>query len=140
MSLRNIELLPSTQGTVYGVVGPEISCTQNSKSVSSLFTIMMNTNNFHGRIYVEGTIAVEPGANDWFTIPIPNLSTEYIEFPYENANVVGGTSTYGFSFKGNFTWIRVRVERSYLNLENMSPQLVRAYGYIDQILLNISGP
>lgn len=138
MSVSNVQLLPSTQGVI-SVTGTPVRGAGSTRSVGSLYTVVMTANNLQGRVYIEGSIASSPTVDDWFTIVMPNVDSPYVEFPYEAGNTVGGVTTAGFTFKGNFTWIRARLDRDYLGLEDLSDIQLAAYGHIDQIMLNVGG-
>jgi hypothetical protein len=70
-------------------------------------TMAIQFNNFIGRVYIEGTIELEPTEADWF--PVWILQT----VPYKQYNVAKN-GTEAFAFRGNFVHVRFRKERSYL--------------------------
>lgn len=138
MSDSNVQLLPSTQGVV-NITGTPVRGAGSTRSVGSLYTVVMTANNLQGRVYIEGSIASSPTVDDWFVIVMPNIDTPYVEFPYAEGNTVGGVTTAGFTFKGNFTWIRARLDRDYLGIYELSPLQLAAFGHLDQIMLNVGG-
>ncbi len=91
----------------------------------------MTASNFVGRIYIEGTLATNPQEEDWFAITFPDVTTAYIDYAQPS------TGVRGFNFKGSFAWIRARQDRDYLGLEGLTQNQLGAYGYIDNITLNM---
>lgn len=135
----NVTLLPSTQGVV-NVTGTPIRGAGSTRTVGSLYTVVVTANNLQGRVFIEGSIAAYPTEDDWFSIIMPDNDSPYIEFPFDGGNTVGNVTTVGFNFKGNFTWLRARLDRDYLGLENLtSPTELIPYGYVDNIVLNVGG-
>lgn len=138
MSSSNVILLPSTQGVV-SITGTPVRGAGSTRTVGSLYTVVITANNLQGRVYIEGSIASSPTPDDWFTIVMPGLNSPFVEFPYEEGNTSGGTTTAGFNFKGNFTWIRARLDRDYLGLDDLSDMELAPYGFVDNITLNVGG-
>lgn len=138
MSASNVTLLPSTQGEV-SVTGTPVRGSGSTRSVGSLYTVQIVANNLQGRVYIEGTLASNPTEDDWFVIVMPGVDATYVEFPYDGGLNVGGQTSVGFTFKGNFAWIRARLDRAYLGIDGLSSGALAAYGYLDEVVLNISG-
>jgi hypothetical protein len=113
--------------------GEPIRASGSTRSVGSLYTIAIHASGFLGRVYIEGTLAANPSAEDWFPIVMPGLETPYVEFPQKI------TEVRGFNFKGSFAWIRARMDRSYLGISPDYPaqQVSIDFGYIDKIILNM---
>jgi hypothetical protein len=135
MSLPNITLLSSTQGEV-SVTGSAKRASGSSRSVGSLYTVVITSLNLQGRVYIEGTLAASPTEYDWFAIPMPDSDTPYIEFPEILGGNTSGAQNVGFNFKGNLVWVRARLDREHMDLDGLSEQALAAYGYIDQIVMN----
>lgn len=81
-------------------------------------TVSTDLFNFVGRIYIEATISAAPQAEDWFPIQL-HSNTAYAQFPInarqlQGEGTHGDTVTVGWSFRGNFTFVRARVDRSYI--------------------------
>lgn len=102
-----------------------------------LHTVAMYVNNFTGRVFIEGSLSMDPGCSEWF--PIKVTGCDYVEFPLiqncPNSMFTGDTITTSFTFRSNILWLRVRVWRSYfLTQADMNdPQF--QYGSISQILV-----
>lgn len=84
-----------------------------------LHTISISVVNFTGRVYVEGSIEINPTEDDWFIIPIGD-ETSYIQFPINPNKPTGeyasggDTKTIGVNIKINTLWLRARLDRSYM--------------------------
>lgn len=131
MALTNVLLLQSTQGEV-SLSGSPVRASGSTRAVGSLYTVAIHALNFVGRVYIEGTLATSPEAEDWFPIVLPDVDTAYLEWTQPTNQI------HGFNFKGSFAWIRARMDRSHLGIDNISEQLLGSqYGYIDKIELNM---
>ena len=91
-----------------------------------LHTMSFHVSNFTGRIHLEATIVEQPTENDWFPIELTGL-TAYLQFTAE-------TNTKGSSFEGNFVYLRVRVDRSYLGAGSYD---VAAHGVLNKVVVLI---
>jgi len=91
-----------------------------------LHTMSFHVANFTGRIHLEATIVEQPTENDWFPIDLDNI-TPYLQFSAQ-------TVTKGTSFEGNFVYLRVKVDRSYLGAGSYD---VAQHGAIDKVVLLI---
>lgn len=131
MSFTRISLLESTQGKI-NVIGEPVS---GAKSIpGSPYTVAINALNFTGRVYIEGSIALDPNDEDWFPLTPEGSSLPYLYFERDNTQDTG-QKMIGFSFRGNLTWIRARQERDYLNFDALSPEQLARHGYINEIIL-----
>jgi hypothetical protein len=134
----SIPLLTDT-GNNWEVVGPSIKSDGWYSMRDGLHTIMVKTNNLRGRLIVEATLAADPNDVDWFPI---NLLTDasYIQFPINpnspagNQNNTGDTRTMAFTFIGKFSFVRARLDRSYLTNPGEYGQTA-VYGKIVEVLL-----
>lgn len=100
-------------------------------------TLSIHVVSFIGRLYVEGSLAEDPTDADWFAIKLPGQDYEYISYPRSTPNTDNGgeTSTLGFTFSMNLTWLRIRMDRSYLGI-TVPPSQYQAYGSVGKVLLN----
>jgi hypothetical protein len=65
-------------------------------------------------------------------------STDYIQFPADAGNLLGGgtngdTITKGYTFQGNFVYLRAKVDRTWID---PTPDLANV-GVLNKIQLNI---
>lgn len=97
-------------------------------STNALHTIAIYVSEFVGRVHVEASIANEPGENDWFPV------IRHIDYPRLIADFSRETSVIGLTFKGNYMWFRIRVERSHLYPPVEYP--ASEFGLVDKVLLN----
>ena len=74
-----------------------------------IHTIAISFNSFKGRVSVQGTLALTPTDADFFDIQIQG---GYKQFPISGTD--GFTGVEAYTITGNFTYLRVKVDRSYL--------------------------
>lgn len=93
-------------------------------STTGLHTIAFTMRSFVGRIYVQATLASNPTESDWFPIKFTESCKYYIEFTdtiiynpdtRDTVREVGTTGTFAESVTGNFTYLRVGIDRSYIS-------------------------
>ena len=81
-----------------------------------LHTIAISYNAYKGRIKVQGTLALEPTDSDYFDIQVqgglPASQGGYKQFPVSGTDGFSGVEAY--TIEGNFTYLRVKMDRSYL--------------------------
>ena len=81
-----------------------------------IHTIAISYNSFKGRVSVQGTLALTPTDADFFDIQIQGGLTAaaggYKQFPTSGTD--GFTGVEAYTITGNFTYLRVKVDRSYL--------------------------
>ena len=98
-----------------------------------IHTFAISYNGFKGRIYVQGTLALDPQETDWFNIQVPGGTTPanggYKQFPTSGTD--GYTSVEAYTVEGNFTYLRVVMDRSYF-----ATTYISTYGSIDYIRLS----
>jgi hypothetical protein len=95
-------------------------------NADGLHTMSFHVKSFTGRVYLEATIVDEPTESDWFNIGLTQ-EEDYYEFD-------GQTATVGTTFQGNFVYLRVLVDRSYLGDDEYS---VDQHGIFDKAVLLI---
>lgn len=79
-------------------------------------TVAADLLDFTGRIYIEASLVANPTENDWFAVKLVDMldHVQYPVDPNEPTDTHGDTGTFGWTFRGNYVWIRARVDRSYL--------------------------
>lgn len=81
-----------------------------------LHTIAVSYNAYKGRIKIQGTLALEPTDSDYFDIQVqgglPASQGGYKQFPVSGTDGFSGVEAY--TIEGNFTYLRVKMDRSYL--------------------------
>jgi len=98
-------------------------------------TIQVTYNQFVGRLRLQATLVLDPEDADWFDI-IPEASagrtwnaSGYVQF---NANDPANASE-AYNFTGNFTFIRVYMDRSYVGDGTTYDD---SYGQISRVILS----
>lgn len=137
MSNPSIVLLGDT-GNNLVVVGDPVRADAFTGDAGGLHTIYIQLSNFTGRLYLEATLATEPTDEDWFTINLTG-GTGYVEYPLiPNAptGTSGDTGSDAYSFIGNLTYVRARIDKSYVvPVPTTDPEKAQL-GSITKILLN----
>jgi hypothetical protein len=67
-----------------------------------LHTVQYTVSGFQGTIQMQGTLAVDPGADDWFTISNTELTST-------DDSGVYNTGSHIYNFTGNYVWVRAYV-------------------------------
>jgi len=128
----SVTLLGSTT-TQINVVGIQQKGAGYSNTIGCNHTVSISVINFIGRVYIQGSLASQPGPADWFSIPLVG-DTPFVQFPQNPAAPTGqgngDTGVVAFSFSGNYIWVRAVVDRSYLIPPPTDPSLVGAVRYI----------
>lgn len=112
-------------------------------STNGLHTFAFTLRNFIGRIYVQATLASTPEETDWFPIVFES-GKDYIEFTdtkiynpdtQQTIYSYGTTSTFSENVIGNFTYLRIGIDRSYISTD---PSLLQKQiaGKIEECLIN----
>ena len=79
-------------------------------------TIQIDLDGFIGRVEMQGTLAIDPTDDDWFTVELgtgnqsvdtTGLITEQNVTSVEYNEVTSNTKSYNFT--GNYVWIRAKV-------------------------------
>jgi len=104
-----------------------------SNTIGCNHTVSISVINFIGRVYIQGSLASQPGPMDWFPINLIG-DVPFVQFPQNPAAPTGqgngDTGVVAFSFSGNYIWLRAVVDRSYLIPPPTDPALVGAVRYI----------
>ncbi|WEM33286.1 hypothetical protein EJP02_225 [Escherichia phage EJP2] len=113
-------------------------------STTGLHTIAFTLRQFVGRIYVEATLSSNPEEADWFPIKFTESCRYYMEFTDtriydENRdNFIeesGATGTFAETLVGNFTYLRVGIERNYISIDPTEYQK-RKGGKLEEVQIN----
>lgn len=98
-------------------------------------TVQVTYAQYVGRVRIQCSLIVEPGANDWFDIVATTTSgtafnpNGYIQF---NANNPADGSE-AYTFQGNFAWVRI-----YMDREHVGDGVTHdpSYGAISRVVLS----
>lgn len=81
-----------------------------------IHTFAIAYNAFKGRVFVQGTLSLDPTEADWFNLQVPGGRTPdqggYKQFPTVGTEGFSGVEAY--TVEGNFTYLRVVLDRSTL--------------------------
>lgn len=137
---KNLTLLPNMSGKVSFEGEPVKAVGYYSDETNSrLNTISIHTLSFTGRIYLYGTLKVNPEKeSDWAIIPLSE-ETDYLE--YDNYGKVYANRENTFvNIYGSYTWLKVKMDREYLNciktpvpIDYRQPQRVGAENVGDHV-------
>lgn len=104
-----------------------------------LHSVAFYLQDFTGRVFIEGTLASEPvDGVDWFAIFLDGTNS-FIEYPLDLSNptgVNGDTMVDAFTFQGNFVYLRVRIDRSFVVPIPVTDPEKALLGSIGKVLLN----
>ena len=78
-------------------------------------------NNLTGRVYIEASLATNPKESNWFALNLSGVQP-YVQYPINPMQPTGGFGDTGidsYTFQGQFIWLRIRLDRSYLSLPNL---------------------
>jgi len=101
--------------TVQSITGDKFKGDGYYGRSDGLHTIQVNLAGFLGDVQLQGTLAVDPTADDWFTVrlgsgqtidttgKIFNAITSKLEYTDNE------TSSKTYNFTGNYVWIRVKI-------------------------------
>jgi len=65
-------------------------------------TVQYSVDGFIGSIDIQATLAINPGADDWFTLTGTNLTSADDSGTYN-------TGSFMYNFTGNYVWVRAYV-------------------------------
>ena len=136
MSKTSIVMLGNTAGQL-SVTGEKIRADGWYGYTDGLHTVSIQLMNFTGRVWFEASIAGEPTEADWF--PIEIKGSDFISFPRKPDNPTGqtgDTGSIGMNIVGNYTWLRVRVDRDLTDPTTEAKVLAGLMGQVDRVLLN----
>lgn len=144
MARRSSIMMQNTTNK-FEVIGDPVRADSYYGFTDGLHTISVHYHNFTGRFRIQGTLALEPEESDWFDIDLQAIECDgvsYVEYPRDPENpttsdasgFVGDTGVDAFTFVGNFTFLRARMDRAYLGDINITET---SLGTIDKVLLSL---
>jgi hypothetical protein len=83
-----------------------------------LHTVQVNLNGFIGQVEIQGTLAVDPTDEDWFTVSLGGTVTSTVDTTglISSASTAvtinysqNETSVKTYNFTGNYVWLRAKV-------------------------------
>lgn len=131
---RSVTIMSST-GSNMNQISTEAKADSYFGYTDGLHTVQVTYSTFEGRLRVQGTLSLEPTANDWFDIN-PDIvhGTAFVttgDGTYvEHANVSGSEA---YTFTGNYTFVRVNMDRA--NVGDGANYMAQ-YGQITRTILS----
>ena len=118
---RNATILSST-GSNMNMTGMNVKADSYYGYVDGHHTIQLVYSNFVGRLRIQASLSLNPAETDWFDLQdttvfgsVTDQSTGYNPAGYIQFNANDpGTGSQAYSFSGNFSWLRVECDRSYI--------------------------
>ena len=140
---RNATILTST-GNEMNATGLSVKADSYYGYTDGFHTIQAVYDNFVGRFRIQATLSLDPTEADWFDINLNanrnvSSSSPYVQFPLNPADPsgqIGDDTTMAFTFVGNFVYLRVVLDRSYI-IEPGELAAVTNLGNIDRVLLSM---
>lgn len=113
---RKSILVQSSTGSEMNVTTDKVEGDGYYGYSDGIHTFAVSYNAFKGRIYVQGTLSLDPADTDWFNLQVPGGRTPelggYKQFPTSGTDGFSGVEAY--TIEGNFTYLRVVIDRSSL--------------------------
>lgn len=148
MAILSRQVLSDT-GIEWNIVSEPIKAAGWYGRTTGLHTMSFTLRNFVGRVYVVATLENSPEDADrnggWFPICIGTSEVPWIEFPTvadSNKPVLPiskhgyqTTGTFCDTFFGNFTYLKVGLDRDYLTTTPESADTI-SVGKLETVLLN----
>tara|TARA_B100000900_G_scaffold367651_1_gene344293 strand:+ start:1107 stop:1535 length:429 start_codon:yes stop_codon:yes gene_type:complete len=136
---RSVTVLSAT-GTEMNKYSDDVKGDSYYGYTDGLHTIQVNYNNFVGRFHIQATLSLTPTEADYFDVIVDNSSglhagstawnpNGYVQF---NADAPGNKSE-AYTFRGNFTFIRAYMDRTYIGDGTTYDS---SYGQISNIILS----
>lgn len=122
---RTVTIIGTSTGTNFNLTSDKVRGDSYYGYTDGLHTVAFYFSNFTGKIILEATLAEDPLESDWFAMSI--------DPPINFLQLTAHTDVIARTFQGNFLYIRVRIDRSYLspaNNDNMQ------HGQVMKVLLN----
>lgn len=113
---RKSILVQSSTGSTMNLTTDKVEGDSYYGYSDGMHTIAIQYAAFKGRVTIEATLALTPTDADYFAIQIPGGTSVaaggFKTFPTSGTD--GFTGTEAYNIQGNFTYIRVKMDRSYL--------------------------
>ena len=103
-----------------------------------LHSVAWSLEDFTGRIFLEASLETDPQDNDWFSIHLDGSKT-FVEYPLkpgDPSGAKGDTMIDAFTFQGNFLWLRVKMDKSFVRPIPTTDTEKSFLGSIKKVLLN----
>ena len=136
---RSVTVLSAT-GTEMNKYSDDVKGDSYYGYTGGIHTMQVIYSNFVGRFHIQATLAVTPTDTDWFDVIVDSStglhagSTAWNDAGYVQFNADSpGNKSEAYTFKGNFTWIRAYMDRTYIG---DGTTYDNSYGQISNIILS----
>ncbi len=136
---RSVTVLSAT-GTEMNKYSDDVKGDSYYGYTDGIHTMQVVYSNFVGRFHIQATLAVTPTDTDWFDVIVDSStglhagSTAWNDAGYVQFNADSpGNKSEAYTFKGNFTWIRAYMDRTYIG---DGTTYDNSYGQISNIILS----
>ena len=134
LNRRSVQIMSST-GSAMNAQSPVIKADSYYGYTDGLHTIQVVYDQYVGRFRVQCTLSLEPVERDWFDVSLSSVSgngfNELGLIQYNVNNPANYTEAY--TFQGNFTFLRVLMDRSYIGDGTTYDS---SYGQIARVILS----
>ena len=137
MAKISVQMLGDTLAEL-NVTGDKIKADSFFGMKDGLHQVSWSLEDFTGRIFLEATLESDPQEGDWFSIFLDgsNAFIEYPLIPLSPTGSNGDTMVDSFTFLGNFLYVRVRMDRSFVRPVPSTEAEIAELGSIKKVLLN----
>lgn len=129
-------VMTNTDGQ-FRVTTPPVQANGWYSFTDGLHTVSIQTQNFTGRVHLEGSLATDPQDQDWFAIDLGGQP--WVEFPQQRGaptGILGDTGTVAYNFRANIMWVRARMERDYMMPDEPTLDYLGRLGVVNKIILS----
>lgn len=137
MSKQSVQMLGDT-AIALEAVGEKIRADGFFGQKDGLHSVAWSLEDFTGRIFLEASLETDPQENDWFPIHLDG-SKIFIEYPLISTSPSGkrgDTLVDAFTFQGNFLWLRVKMDKTFVRPIAVTDTEKSFLGSIKKVLLN----
>ena len=138
----------TNSGTNWEVVGDPVRANSYTGYTNGVHTVQFTFQNFIGGVGIQGTLAVNPGPEDWFWIqlnPAGNSEFPFLTYPLDQFSPTGtnggDTGSVAATFLGNFVYLRAVVTREHMAGQKPSDTNMTwvnwTWGQVDRVLLSV---
>lgn len=137
MSKVSVQMLEDT-ALELSVTGEKIRADGWFGNKDGLHSVAFYLSNFTGRIFLDASLETEPTSSDWFSIFLDG-GNAFIEYPLDFLNPTGtqgDTKVDAVTFQGNFLWLRIRIDKTYIVPTPTTDSEKSLLGSVIKVLLN----
>lgn len=96
----NILPASSYDGSTASLVGEKYKGDGYYGRADGLHTVAWSLSGYTGSIGMQGTLAADPGEDDWFNITLDTVALTDVDYVAASTNAI-------YNFTGNYVWVRV---------------------------------